>query len=88
MGGRGGSGSRNEPKKYLKLFAGSNNQLTAEVRHYVPLGVWNGQYAVSFFAFGVMDNDYRGTNGTGMKVYDTEDKAIAAAKRYTKRWEE
>lgn len=87
MGGRGGSGERSAPKKYLKTFTGSNDQLRANVRQFTPLGVWNGQYSVEFYALGAMDNDYRGTNGTGMKVYDTEEKAIAAAKRYIKRWE-
>ena len=87
MGGRGGSGVRNEPKTYRKVFTGSNDQLEAVVRQFTPLGTWDGRYSVSFYALGAMDNDYRGTNGTGMKVYDTEEKAIAAAKRYIKRWE-
>ena len=84
MGSRGAN--KSTPTKYLKTFSNSSGQLTAEVRHFSPLGEWNGQYAVHFFALGTPDNDYRGTNGTGLKVYDTEDKAIQSAKRYVRRW--
>lgn len=61
--------------------------LSAKVTEFTPLGHWNGQYAVIFYALGDIDYDYRGNNGTGMKVYDTLAKAQAAAKRYIKRWD-
>lgn len=94
MGGRGSFGERGNTENhenratYRKVLTGTGNSkgLTAIIRHYAPLNQWSGQYSVSFEAFGEMDNDYRGTNGTGMKVYDTEEKAIQAAKRYIKRW--
>lgn len=57
---------------------------TTIVKEFTPLGKWDGRYAVEFRAFGMMDNDYRGTSGTGMKVYSTLEKARAAAKRYMK----
>lgn len=66
---------RTDDKKYI-----------ACVREFKPLNKWNGQYCVCFEAYGMMDNDYRGTNGTGMKVYDTLEKAIQAAKRYIKKF--
>lgn len=88
MGSTGAKNNITEVPKYRKIFKGTGNSegLTATVRHFTPLGQWNGQYSVSFDAFGAMNNDYRGTNGTGMKVYDTEEKAISAAKRYVKKW--
>ena len=88
MGSVGTSNNVAESPKYRKVFTGTGNSegLTSVVRHFTPLGKWNGQYSVSFEALGAMDNDYRGTNGTGMKVYDTEEKAISAAKRYIKKW--
>ena len=70
-----------------KIYTGSNNQLKAIVREFKPLGQWNGQYCTYFYALDDPDYDYRGNNGLGMKVYDTKEKAIAAAKRYVKRWE-
>lgn len=76
-----------EDRKYQKRFSGSNDQLTAKVVKFMPLGKWDGTYAVHFFALGAPDYDYRGNDGMAMKVYATEQKAIGAAKRYVKRWE-
>lgn len=67
-------------------FSTDDKNYVAYVKEFKPLGKWNGQYGVLFYAYGTMDNDYRGTNGTGMKVYDTLDKAVVAAKRYIKKF--
>lgn len=71
----------------MNVFIGSNGQLVAKVMKFTPFGAWNGQYVTYFFALGDPDNDYRGTNGLGLKVYDTEKQAILAGKRYVTRWE-
>lgn len=54
---------------------------------FLPCGVWDGTYSVSFFAFGSPDFDVRGTFGTGYKSYETKAKAISAAKRYIRKYE-
>ena len=41
-----------------------------------------GKYICYFFVDGRMNADERGTDGTGLKLYDSEDKAEAAGKRY------
>lgn len=74
-------------ENYNKTFSGSSGQLTAKVKKFMPLKQWNGQYITYFYALGEPDNDYRATNGLGSKVYDKEEQAISAAKRYVKRWE-
>lgn len=76
----------NGDKVYFKTNEGSFDA-TAIVSKFTPLNHWTGEWCVSFFALGEMDNDVRGTNGTGMKVYDTKKHAMDAAKRYIKRWE-
>lgn len=73
--------------KYITLLSTSDKHYKAYIREFKPLGIWNGQYSVSFEAYGNMDNDIRGTSGTGMKVYGTYEKALAAAKRYIKKYE-
>lgn len=72
--------------KAITTFKSSNDYYIAYVKQFTPLGKWDGTYCVCFEAFGHMDNDYRGTNGTGCKRYNTLDSAIAAAKRYTKKF--
>lgn len=67
-------------------FSTDDKNYVAYVGEFKPLGKWNGQYSVQFYAYGTMDNDYRGTNGTGMKVYDTINQATGAAKRYAKKF--
>lgn len=71
----------------MKKYENNDGTLKAIVDLFRPLGCWDGRYCVSFYALGWMDNDYRGTHGTGMKVYETEQKAIEAAKRYIKKWD-
>lgn len=39
-------------------------------------------WTVRFYCFGSIDYEVRGTYGTGTKEYESEEKAIAAAKRY------
>lgn len=68
-------------------YEGHDGQLEAYVKEFKPLGVWNGQYCVQFYSLGSPDNDYRGTYGTGMKVYNSKQSAIDAAKRYVHRWD-
>lgn len=41
-----------------------------------------GKYVCYFFVDGRMNVDERGTDGTGLKLYDSEDKAEAAGKCY------
>lgn len=41
-----------------------------------------GKFICYFFVNGRMNSDERGTDGTGLKLYDSEDKAEAAGKRY------
>lgn len=73
--------------KLIKVYKSKNENYIAYVKYFTPMNRWDGRYSVLFIAFGDMDNDYRGTNGTGMKVYDTFDKAVRAAKRYVKKFE-
>ena len=40
-----------------------------------------GKYVCYFFVDGRMNTDERGTGGTGLKLYDSEDKAEVAGKR-------
>lgn len=70
----------------IKKFETNDKNYQAYVKQFRPLGKWNGQYAVEFEAFGMMDNDYRGTSGVGMKVYNSLESATAAAKRYIKKF--
>ena len=44
-----------------------------------------GEYACYFLIDGKCDTDERGTNGTGLKLYQSEEKAEAAGKRYLKK---
>lgn len=48
---------------------------------------WDAEYCVTFIAFGRIDYQFKGSYGTGSKSYSTKDKAIAAAKRYIKKFE-
>lgn len=73
--------------KDLKVYKTNDGNYKAYVKQFKPLGKWNGKYSVSFEAFGMMDNDYRGTSGVGVKVYDTFDKAVRAAKRYVNKFD-
>lgn len=41
-----------------------------------------GDWQCTFFVGGYPNFDERGTDGTGLKFYETEEKAIAAGKRY------
>ena len=41
-----------------------------------------GKQVCYFFVDGRMNTDERGTDGTGLKLYDSEDKAEVAGKRY------
>jgi hypothetical protein len=45
---------------------------------------WN-DYICRFYIDGYPDRDERGTDGTGLKFYETEAKAEAAGKRYLKK---
>lgn len=69
------------------IYKSSTGQLMAIVRPFTPLGHWNGKYCVLFYALGEPDYDVRGNHGIAMKVYETVQKATAAAKRYIKRWD-
>lgn len=44
-----------------------------------------GDWVCTFYVDGYPDFDERGTDGTGCKLYETEQKAIAAGKRYLKK---
>lgn len=70
-----------------ETFKTKDEHFVAVVDKSLPLGVWDGTYSVSFFAFGSPDFDVRGTYGTACKSYVTKEKAIAAAKRYIHKYE-
>lgn len=44
-----------------------------------------GDWCCYFYAGGFPNTDERGTNGTGLKLYESKDKAEAAGKRYLKK---
>ena len=46
------------------------------------VGGASGKYVCTFFVNGRIDYDQKGTNGTGCKLYETEEQAEAAGKRY------
>lgn len=43
------------------------------------------RWTCAFLVDGRYNHDAHGTDGTGVKLYDTEEKAIAAGKRYVKK---
>ena len=44
-----------------------------------------GEWCCNFLVNGCRDNSAHGTDGTGLKLYQTEEKAVAAGKRYLKK---
>lgn len=44
-----------------------------------------GEWCCNFLVDGHHDTDAHGTDGTGLKLYQTEEKAVAAGKRYLKK---
>ena len=44
-----------------------------------------GGWCCYFYAGGYPNTDEHGTNGTGVKIYETKEKAEAAGKRYIKK---
>lgn len=70
-----------------EMFRTKTGMYEAVVTEFTPCGKWDGTYAVDFWALGAPDFDVRGTYGTACKSYTTKEKAIAAAKRYIKKYE-
>lgn len=70
-----------------EIFITNDGNFMTVVDKSLPLGRWDGTYLVTFFAFGSLDFDVRGTHGTACKTYSTKDKAISAAKRYVRKYE-
>ena len=70
-----------------EMFKTKSGDFMAVVCKFLPCGKWDGTYAVDFFAFGSPNFDVRGSYGTACKSYKTKEKAIAAAKRYIKKYE-
>lgn len=78
---------KQETLGYTMIYKTNDGTRSTRVRKSRPLGVFNGEYMVEFWAYGTPDNDIRGTHGLGCKTYSTMEKAIAAAKRYIKQWD-
>ena len=69
-----------------EMFRTKTGLYEAVVTEFTPCGKWDGTYAVDFFALGSPDYDVRGGDGVACKLYSTKEKAIAAAKRYIKKY--
>ena len=78
--------AKSEVNTMKEVFRTRTGMYEAVVREFTPLGKWDGTYSVSFFALGSPDFEIKGSYGTACKSYDTKEKAIAAAKRYIKKY--
>lgn len=77
---------QSEVNTMKEVFRTKTGMYRAVVTEFTPCGKWDGTYAVDFWALGAPDFDVRGTYGTACKSYATKEKAIAAAKRYIKKY--